>query len=93
MKKDSKRSVFIIFLIILTGCILGTALSHLIYYIIPEGNVLEFFKLKTQIGFGNNEDWLIDSNILKIKLGFQFDVSILSILGIGISWYFLRYFK
>ena len=93
MSRNNKRPVYIIFLIIFVGCILGSALSSLVNAILTEGNVLKFFQLGKEIGFGDNEAWLINSEILKFKLGFKFDVSILSILGMGISWYFLRFFK
>ena len=90
MTKNLKQPLYMIFLILIIGCILGSAISNLIIAILPEGNVLEFFKLKSQIGFN---DIYFDFEVIKFTLGFKFDVSILSILGMAISWYFLRYFK
>ena len=95
MSKYSHKPINVILLVLLIGCILGTALTNLIIIIMPdsifpESVVRNFFIQKTVIGF---DDIKVDLNVMKFTLGFKFDVSILSILGIGISWYFLRYFK
>ena len=95
MSKYSHKPIYVILLVLLIGCILGTALTNLIIIIMPdsifpESVVRNFFIQKTVIGF---DDIKVDLNVMKFTLGFKFDVSILSILGIGISWYFLRYFK
>ena len=58
---------------------------------IPEGVVKDFFTLKQSLGFDWKE-W-IDFGPIRFKAGLEFDVSILSIIGICISWYILRYFK
>jgi len=90
MTKNSKQPLYMIFLILIIGCILGSAISNFVIAILPEGNVLEFFKLKSEIGFNDTH---FDFEVIKFTLGFKFDVSILSILGMAVSWYFLRYFK
>jgi len=87
------KSVFFVLLVILLGCILGTALSLLVSIIIPAGVVKDFFLLSQSIGFGQNMNNWVNLGPLRFKLGFFFDVSIVSILGIFISWYILRYFK
>jgi len=61
--------------------------------VIPDGVVKDFFILSKSFGFGQNaNNWLV-AGPLRFKMGLFFDVSILSILGIFISWYILRYFK
>ena len=97
MSTNSKRPILIILIILFVGCLLGTMLQSLINGLIPEGSlVYNFFNEMQQLGFGdykNNPDGWIDLGILRFKLGFEFDLGILSILGLAISWYFLRYFK
>ena len=69
-------------------------LSLLIGYIIPDDTaVKDFFLLTKSIGWGASENNWIDFGFIRIKTGLFFDVSILSIFGIVVSWYILRYFK
>ena len=86
-----KQPVRFILLIIFLGCVLATSLSLLVSLIIPDGVVKDFFTLFHSLGFDWSE-W-IDLGPLRFKAGFEFDISILSVLGICISWYILRYFK
>jgi len=88
-----KKSIYFILSVILLGGVLSTALSMLIGLIIPEGVVQDFFLLSQSFGFGQNANNWINLGPLRFKLGLFFDVSILSIVGIFVSWYILRYFK
>ena len=88
-----KKNLFFILVVVFIGCIMGTALSMFISLVIPDGVVKDFFILSKSFGFGHNaNNWLVVGP-LRFKMGLFFDVSILSILGIFISWYILRYFK
>mgnify|MGYP000650399176 CR=1 FL=1 len=86
-----KQPIKFILLIIFLGCVLATSFSLFISLLIPDGVVKDFFTLSQSLGF--NWDKWIDLGPIKFKAGFEFDVSILSVLGICISWYILRYFK
>jgi hypothetical protein len=55
--------------------------------------VKQFFLTSTSIGWGGHPDNWIDLFVIRFKTGFFVDISVVSILGMGISWYFLRYFK
>ena len=79
--------------VILLGGIIGTAFSMFVGFVIPEGVVRDFFILSKSFGFGQNPNNWVNLGPLRFKLGFFFDISILSIVGIFISWYILRYFK
>ena len=89
----NNKSIIYIIIVILLGCILGTALSLLIGTIIPDGVVKDFFILSKSLGFGHSPNNWINLGPLRLKIGFFFDVSIVSLLGVFISWYILRYFK
>ena len=89
----NNKSIIFIIIVILLGCILGTALSLLIGTIIPDGVVKDFFILSKSLGFGQSPNNWINLGPLRLKIGFFFDVSIVSLLGVFISWYILRYFK
>ena len=89
----NKKSIYFILLIIFLGCILGTALSMFIGFILPDGVVKDFFLLSKTFGFGASEKGWFELGPLRLRLGFFFDISVLSIIGLFVSWYILRYFK
>ena len=89
----NNKSIIFIFVVILLGCIIGTALSLFIGMIIPDGVVKDFFVLSRSFGFGHNANNWVNLGPLRFKLGFFFDISIVSLFGVFISWYILRYFK
>ncbi len=93
MKVNEKRSIFFIFLILFIGIIMSSILSQLIGTILPEGVVRDFFLTSHSIGWGIQTDNWVDLFVLRFKTGLFFDISVVSFLGIAISWYFLRYFK
>ena len=88
-----KKNFWYIFVIILLGMLIGTIFSLFISFFIPEGVVKNFFLLSKSFGFGATENNWIDFGFLRFKFGFFFDISIVSIFGLFVSWYLLRYFK
>ena len=93
MKSGGKRSVSFIFLILFFGVMLGSILSMLIGAVFPEGVVKQFFLTTTSFGWGIKPDNWVNLFVFRFKTGLFVDVSVVSILGLGIAWYFLRYFK
>ena len=93
MKSNQKRSISFIFLVLFFGVIAGSILSQFIAALFPPGVVKEFFLTSTSIGWGMRPDNWIDLLVIRFKTGFFVDISVVSILGMGISWYLLRYFK
>ena len=91
--QNYKRSIYFIFLVLFFGAIVGTVFSQLLGSILPDGVVKDFFLLTRTIGWGLKSDNWIDLYIIRLKSGFLVDISVVSILGMSISWYFLRYFK
>ena len=93
MKTNQKRSISFIFLILFIGVIVGSILSQFIGAVFPPGVVKDFFLTSNSIGWGISPDNWINLFVIRFKTGLFVDISVVSILGIGISWYFLRYFK
>jgi hypothetical protein len=93
MASNQRRSISFIFIVLFFGVILGSILSQFIGAFIPEGVVKDFFLNSTSIGWGISPNNWIDLFIIRFKTGLFIDISVVSILGLGISWYFLRYFK
>ena len=88
-----KKSLIFIVTVFIIGMLLGTILSLLISTLLPEGVVKDFFLVEKSVGWGHSENNWVDFGFLRFKSGLIIDLSILSILGFFISWYFLRYFK
>ena len=93
MKSNQKRSISFIFLVLFFGVIAGSILSQFIGVFFPPGVVKDFFLQSNSIGWGIKPDNWIDLFVIRFKTGFFIDISVVSILGMGISWYLLRYFK
>ena len=86
------RPVKLILLTTFFGCLIGTLLNNFISVIIPENTVIgKLFKSQTITILPENS--ILDLGILKIGFSFAFDIGVLSILGIFVAWYFLRYFR
>jgi len=89
MMRKNRNLRFVIF-IIFTGAVIGTALSIFIGLILPAGVVKDFFLLSKPLGWN---PFTLNLQIFTITTGFTIDISIISILGMLVAWYFLRYFK
>ena len=93
MESNQKRSISLIFLVLFFGVIAGSILSQFIGSFFPPGVVKDFFLTSNSIGWGIKPDNWIDFFVIRFKTGLFVDISVVSILGMCISWYFLRYFK
>ena len=93
MKSNQLRSFSFIFLVLIFGVIVGSIISQFIGAFMPGGVVKDFFLTSNSIGWGIKPDNWIDLFVIRFKTGLFVDISVVSILGLGISWYFLRYFK
>ena len=67
---------------------MGTVLGEVLAYILPEGVVKEFFLRSAEFGLGPATLNLV---ILTFTLGFSIKLNVISVLGIGIAAYFLRW--
>ena len=85
-----KRSVAIIFLTLIFGAVMGTILGELLTLVLPEGVVRQFF--------GQTFSWglspvTLDLLVANVTFGLRIKFSVTSLLGIGVAYYFLRYFR
>ena len=86
------RSVKLIFLITFSGCLFGTVLNNLFSAILSKNTVMgKLFESQTITIVPENS--VLDLGILKIGFSLGFDIGVLSVFGILIAWYFLRYFR
>ena len=75
------------------GALIGTLLGELLGMLLPVGVVKDFFLTSRSIGWGIQSNNWIDLFIIRFKSGLFIDISVVSLLGMAISWYYLRYFK
>ena len=88
---NNHRTVKFIFLVLFFGVIVGSVISNLIGLVLSEGTVVrDFFLTQTSIGW---QPFTINLQVIKFTTGFSFDISVCSLIGLFMSWYFLRYFK
>ena len=90
MGMNNKRNIKFAGFILFFGVIIGSIISNFISFILPKGVVQDFFLLKTSIGW---QPFTLNLGIIKITTGFSFDIFVCSLIGLFISWYFLRYFR
>ena len=87
------RSLRVIVLISFFGCLIGTILNKFFVFILPKDTIISRFFIDSSTIIKLPDDFGIDLGILKTGFSFQFEIGILSLIGILVSWYFLRYFR
>ena len=87
------RSLKVIVFITFCGCILGSLIQKIFFYILPKDTIVREFFVNTTYEIGIPKDFEIDLGLLSLGFNFTFEVGVLSIFGIFMSWYFLRYFR
>ena len=94
---NNKRKISILVLILFVGSILGTLFGDLIAFLLPDGVVKQFFLQSTHLSFSNllgKDDYIyIDLGSLGLIFGVKLKLNFTSIIGLSISYYFLRYFR
>jgi len=83
-----KKSLGWIFLILLFGIFIGSALGEVLAYILPTGVVKDFFLRAAHFSLGPATLNLI---VVTFTIGFSFKLNIISVLGVGITAYLLRW--
>jgi len=90
------RKIGTLVLVVLLGLIMGAYLNQFIGMLLPEGNVIRtLFTSSIKFGVGDfvsNKPVLIDLAAIRLQLGFQFEFSLLSAIGIFLSLYFFRWY-
>ena len=89
------RSVKLIVFGLCIGALLGTLVGDILTFLLPDGSaVKQFFLLSYNLNFGSmNSDYLIDLGIIIIDFGFILKFNVCSIIGFGIAYYLLKYFR
>ncbi|MCK4579240.1 MAG: DUF4321 domain-containing protein [Candidatus Marinimicrobia bacterium] len=85
-----KRSIAILFVALIFGAAFGALLGDVLGLLLPEGVVKQFFLQSVSWGLSPTT---IDLLVISVTFGLRLKFSISSVLGLGIVYYFLRYFR
>jgi hypothetical protein len=91
------RKIGTIILVVMVGLLLGAYLNQLVSMLLPAGNVVRtIFCSAITFGLGDflsNKPLLLDLAAIKLQVGFQFQFSLLSAVGIAVSLYLFRWYE
>jgi hypothetical protein len=85
-----KRSIAVMFLVLIIGAAVGTILGDVLGMILPEGVVKQFFLQSVSWGIS---PVTLDVIVMTITFGLRIKFNISSVLGLAAAYYFLRYFR
>ncbi len=85
-----KRSLGLIFIILIFGAVIGTILGDLLALLLPEGVVKQFFLQSVSLGIS---PVTLDFVVGAVTFGLRVKFNISSVLGLTVAYYFLRYFR
>ena len=94
----TKRTIGFVSLTLFIGLIFGTVAGELLAWGLPEGVVKDFFITSVEFnlaGLVGSETGVItlDLIVLSVSFGLTLKLSITTVLGLAVSYYFLRYFR
>ncbi|MAG21436.1 MAG: DUF4321 domain-containing protein [Candidatus Marinimicrobia bacterium] len=94
----NRRQVKVIVLILFAGAMIGTYIGELLGFVLPEGVVRQFFLQSVEFSlgglFGGGDDALsLNLGVLTLILGLKIKLNFAGIFGLGMAYYFLRYFR
>ena len=73
-----KKKLSFIFLVLIFGMLIGTAVSLLIEQILPPGNVVkDFFQASYAVGWGGSDGNWVELGFLRFKTGLFLEISFL----------------
>ena len=89
------RSIKLIIFGLGAGALIGTLVGNVLSFLLPDGSaVKQFFLISYDFTFGSiNSDNLIDLGIVVVDFGFILKFNVCSIIGFGIAYYSLKYFR
>jgi len=89
------RSIKLIFFGLSAGALLGTLIGNMLTFILPDGSaVKQFFLISYDFTFGSiDSPHLIDLGVIILDFGFILKFNVCSIIGFGIAYYLLKYFR
>ncbi|MCF6238491.1 MAG: DUF4321 domain-containing protein [Candidatus Marinimicrobia bacterium] len=89
-----RRNIKIIVLMIFSGAIIGTVFGDVAAALLPESVVRDFFTLAFDSAkYGLAEPFVLDLRFFSITFGFTIKVNFMGVVGMGVAYYLLRYYR
>ncbi len=89
-----RRSVKVITLMLFSGAILGSVLGDVAAALLPASVVRDFFLLSLDTAkYGLTDPFVLDLRIFSITFGFTLSVNFMGVVGMGVAYYLLRYYR
>ncbi len=85
-----RRSLGLIFIALIFGAVMGTLFGNLLALTLPEGVVKQFFLQSVSWGIS---PVTLDFIVGTVTFGLRVKFNIISVLGLTVAYYFLRYFR
>ncbi|MCF7805182.1 MAG: DUF4321 domain-containing protein [Candidatus Marinimicrobia bacterium] len=85
-----QRSIGIIVIAVILGAMIGTLLGEILGMTLPDGVVRELFLRSVSFSLGPTT---LDLLVMNITLGFSLKLNFSGIIGLGVAYYLLRYFR
>jgi hypothetical protein len=83
-----RRRFAVVFLVIILGAMLGSAFGQIVGKVLPKGPVKSFFLNSVPVGF---KTFHVDLAVFAFDLGFMLRLNIISVVGVVLLAYFLRW--
>lgn len=83
-----RRKFAVVFLIIVLGAMLGSAFGQIIGKVLPKGPVKSFFLTSVPVGFRTVH---MDLAVFTFDIGFMLRLNIISLVGVVLLAYLLRW--
>ena len=85
-----KRSLGLTFIALIFGAVMGTLFGNLLALMLPEGVVKQFFLQSVSWGIS---PVTLDFIVGTVTFGLRVKFNIISVLGLSVAYYLLRYFR
>jgi len=90
MRNETKRTIVFALGILLIGSMVGSLVGELLQLGIPDGVVKEVFLRSVEINIGPG---VLDWKLFSLTLGFTLKINLIGIIGLGVAYYLLRYWR
>ncbi|OGJ93721.1 MAG: hypothetical protein A2487_06540 [Candidatus Raymondbacteria bacterium RifOxyC12_full_50_8] len=90
----NEKSLGTLVLVVVVGLIIGSVLGQVVGNLLPDSTPRTFLLGSYSPSFGfDNDTFLIDLYVIKIKMGLKFTFNIMGLIGLAISVYLFRWYK
>ncbi|GAB4327723.1 MAG: hypothetical protein Kow0037_01490 [Calditrichia bacterium] len=83
-----KKNLAWIFVIVVLGALVGSALGEVLAYVLPQGVVKDFFLRAASVSLGPATLNLV---VFTFTVGFTLKINVIGVIGIGLVGYFLKW--